>query len=62
MKKFIEGIAVTDLEIKEAIREATVGHQGVPVLCGSAFSNKGVQPLLDAIVDYLPSPFDIPRY
>ena len=44
----------------EAIRKATVGHQVVPVLCGSAFKNRGVQPLLDAIVDYLPSPLDVP--
>jgi elongation factor G len=60
MKKYIEGIPVTVQKIKEAIRRATVAHQVVPVLCGSAFKNRGVQPLLDAIVDYLPSPFDVP--
>ena len=60
MEKYIEGTPLTAQEIREAIRKATVGHRVVPVLCGSAFKNRGVQPLLDAIVDYLPSPLDVP--
>ena len=46
--------------LRAALRRATVAGQAVPVLCGAAFRNKGVQPLLDAVVDYLPSPNDIP--
>jgi elongation factor G len=60
MEKYIEGTQITPEEIKRAVRKATVGHQVIPVLCGSAFKNRGVQPLLDAIVDYLPSPLDVP--
>ncbi|MDW7711795.1 MAG: elongation factor G [Deferrisomatales bacterium] len=52
----------TETEIRAALRRATVGHRGVPVLCGAAFRNKGIQPLLDAVVDYLPSPLDVPPY
>ncbi len=60
MERYIEGAQITSEQIRRAIRKATVGHQVVPVLCGTAFKNRGVQPLLDAIVDYLPSPLDIP--
>ena len=60
MEKFVEGKEVTELELKRAVRETTLKLKGTPVLCGAAFRNKGVQPLLDAIVDYLPSPLDIP--
>jgi len=60
MEKFIEGKEISEIELKKAIREATLGLKGTPVLCGSAFKNKGVQPLLDAIIDYLPSPLDLP--
>ena len=60
MEKYLEGEEITPEEIRKAIREATVTFKAVPVLCGAAFKNKGVQPLLDAIVDYLPSPLDIP--
>jgi elongation factor G len=60
MEKFIEGQEVSVPEIKQAVREATLKLKGTPVLCGSAFKNKGVQPLLDAIIDYLPSPLDLP--
>ena len=60
MEKFIEGKSVSQEELKQAIRRATLQLKGTPVLCGSAFRNKGVQPLLDAIIDYLPSPLDIP--
>ena len=60
MEKFIEGKEISEPEIKQAVREATLKLKGTPVLCGSAFKNKGVQPLLDAIIDYLPSPLDLP--
>ena len=60
MKAYIEGHAITTSEITEALRRASVANKLVPVLCGSALRNKGIQPLLDAIVDYLPSPLDIP--
>ncbi len=60
MEKYLEGQEIPPDEIRKAIREATCQLKIVPVLCGSAFKNKGVQPLLDAIVDYLPSPLDIP--
>ena len=60
MMKYLEGEELTEEEIKKALRKATVAVQITPVLCGSSYKNKGVQPLLDAIVDYLPSPIDIP--
>ena len=60
MEKFIEGKEVSELELKRAVREVTLQLKGTPVLCGAAFRNKGVQPLIDAIIDYLPSPLDIP--
>jgi len=60
MKKFIDGYEITEEEIRQGLRETTLKLKGIPVLCGSAFRNKGVQPLLDAIIDYLPSPLDIP--
>jgi elongation factor G len=59
-EKYLEGTEVPETEIIEAIRKATISLQIVPVLCGSALRNKGVQPLLDAVVHYLPSPEDIP--
>ncbi|NLC38880.1 MAG: elongation factor G, partial [Clostridia bacterium] len=60
MLKYLEGEELTVEEIKRAIRRATIQVKMIPVLCGSSFKNKGVQPLLDAVVDYLPSPLDIP--
>ncbi len=60
MERYLEGDGVTEDEIKRVIRKATLEMKMVPVLCGAAFKNKGVQPLLDAVVDYLPSPLDIP--
>jgi len=60
MMKYLEGEEITEEEIIKAIRKATIAVKIVPVLCGSSFKNKGVQPLLDAIVDYMPSPLDIP--
>jgi elongation factor G len=60
MEKFIDGHEITEEEIRKGLRETTLRLKGIPVLCGSAFRNKGVQPLLDAIIDYLPSPLDIP--
>ncbi len=60
MEKYLAGEDVTIDEIKRAIRQGTLAFDFVPILCGSAFKNKGVQPMLDAVVDYLPSPLDIP--
>jgi elongation factor G len=60
LEKYLEGAELTEAEICAAIRKATIAAGVVPVLCGSAFKNKGVQPLLDAVVDFLPSPLDIP--
>ena len=60
MMKYLEGEEVTEEEIKRAIRKATVGVNMIPVLCGTSYRNKGVQMLLDAVVDYMPSPLDIP--
>jgi len=59
-EKFVEGKEISAAEIAKALRAATIKGIVVPVLCGSAFKNKGVQPLLDAVVDYLPSPLDLP--
>jgi elongation factor G len=58
--KFVEGKAVTEDELKQGIRKATIAQKIFPVICGTAFKNKGVQNLLDAVVEYLPSPVDIP--
>ncbi len=60
MEKFVEGKEISETELRKAIREVTLKLQATPVLCGSAFKNKGIQPLLDAIIDYLPSPLDLP--
>ncbi|KAH0449030.1 hypothetical protein IEQ34_022830 [Dendrobium chrysotoxum] len=60
MENYLEGIEPDEQTIKSLIRKGTISSAFVPVLCGSAFKNKGVQPLLDAVVDYLPSPIDIP--
>jgi elongation factor G len=60
LEKYLSGEEVTNDELKAALRRATISNLVQPVLCGSAFKNKGVQPLLDAVVDYLPSPLDIP--
>jgi len=60
MARYLDGDAIPADQLRKALREATLRLQIVPVLCGSAFKNKGVQPLLDAIVDYLPSPLDVP--
>jgi len=60
MMKYLEGEEITEAELKAAIRKATINVEFFPVLCGSAFKNKGVQMMLDAVMDYLPSPLDIP--
>ncbi len=60
MEKFIDGQEISEPELRHALREVTLQLKGIPVLCGAAFRNKGVQPLLDAIIDYLPSPLDVP--
>jgi elongation factor G len=58
--KFVEGTPITDRELAAGIRKATIAQKIFPVICGSSFKNKGVQNLLDAVCDYLPSPLDIP--
>jgi elongation factor G len=58
--KYLEGEEITEAEIRHGIRLATLQYKWVPILCGSALRNKGVQPMLDAVVDYLPSPLDVP--
>ena len=60
MMKFLEGEEITKPEIKAAIRKATIAGEMIPVTCGSAYRNKGVQMILEAVVDYMPSPVDIP--
>ncbi len=60
LMKYLEGEELTKAEIKTAIRKMTIAGKMIPVVCGSAYRNKGVQMLLDAVVDYLPSPLDIP--
>ena len=60
MMKFLEGEEITKAEIKKVIRTATIAGEMIPVTCGSAYRNKGVQLMLDAVIDYMPSPLDIP--
>ncbi|MGH9297078.1 MAG: elongation factor G, partial [Acidimicrobiales bacterium] len=61
MEKYVGEEEITTEDLRAALRHVTIAGAAVPVLCGSAFKNKGVQPMLDAVVDYLPSPLDIPR-
>lgn len=58
--KYLEGEEITHEELKAALRKATIANKATPVFCGSSLRNKGVQPLLDAVIDYLPSPIDVP--
>jgi elongation factor G len=60
MEKYVGEEEITTEDIRRALREGTIANSVVPVLCGSAFKNKGVQPMLDAVVDFLPSPLDVP--
>jgi len=60
MELYLGGEEISEAQIKAAIRAGTLDHSFVPILCGSAFKNKGVQPMLDAVIDYLPSPIDVP--
>jgi len=60
MEKYLDGKPITEAELRVAIRKATLALKIVPIVCGTAFRNKGVQPMLDAVVDFLPSPVDIP--
>lgn len=60
MEKYLEGEKLTEQEIKSALRARSINNEIVPVFCGSAFKNKGVQAVLDGVIDYLPSPIDIP--
>ena len=60
MEKYLEGDELTEEEIKKSLRQRTIANEIVPVYCGSAFKNKGVQAVLDGVIDFLPSPLDIP--
>ena len=60
MEKYLDGVTPDEGKIKSLIRIGTISSKFVPILCGSSFKNKGVQPMLDAVVDYLPSPLDVP--
>jgi len=60
MMKYLEGEEITEEEIKTALRKGVINNEIVPVVCGSSYKNKGVQPMIDTVVDYLPSPVDIP--
>jgi len=60
MNKYLEGVELTEVEIKAGIRQRTIAGEIQPMLCGSAFKNKGVQAMLDAVVEYMPAPTDIP--
>jgi len=60
MEKYLEGESLTEEEIRQGVRVRTLANQVVPTLCGSAFKNKGVQAMLDAVIDYMPSPADVP--
>lgn len=60
MMRYLDGDTISNEELKTAVREATLSVQFYPVLCGSAFKNKGVQPMIDAVIDYLPAPTDVP--
>lgn len=62
MNKYLEEGDLTEAEIKGAIRQRTISGEIVPMMCGTAFKNKGVQAMLDGVVEYLPSPVDIPRF
>jgi elongation factor G len=61
LHKFLEGEEITPAELKSSLRKSTIGLKVFPVVVGTAFKNKGIQPLLDAVVDYLPSPLDVPE-
>ncbi|EKD74348.1 MAG: Elongation factor G, partial [uncultured bacterium] len=60
MDKFLNEVALSESEIKKGLRARTLNNEIVPVLCGSAFKNKGVQAMLDAVIEYLPAPLDVP--
>lgn len=60
MEKFLNGSPISSSELKSALRKITISMKGTPVLCGAAFKNKGIQLLLDSVIDYLPSPVDVP--
>ena len=60
LEKYLEGETISNEELKAALRKATISNTLVPVLCGAALKHKGIQPMLDAVIDYLPSPDDIP--
>jgi elongation factor G len=59
LEKYLDGGEISETEVRDAVRKTTLAIKIIPVLCGSAFKNKGVQPLLDAVVDFLPAPTDV---
>src|SRR5260370_18451956 len=61
LHKFLEGEEISEAELKASLRKSTIALKVFPVVVGTAFKNKGIQPLLDAVVDYLPSPLDTPE-
>lgn len=61
LEKYLEGEELTEAELKSGIRQATIANTIIPVTCGSSYKNKGVQKLLDCVVDYMPSPLDVPH-
>jgi len=62
LEKFVGGQSFTVAELRASIRRSTIALKLIPVVAGSAFKNKGIQPMLDAVVDYLPSPIDVPPW
>ncbi|MCC3262295.1 elongation factor G, partial [Paenibacillus polymyxa] len=60
LEKYLSGEPLTEAEVKEGLRARTIANEIVPMLCGSAFKNKGVQRMLDAVIELMPSPLDVP--
>ena len=60
MMKYLEGEEISEEELKAALRKGVINNEIVPVICGSSYKNKGVQMMIDAVIDYMPSPLDIP--
>ena len=60
MEKYLEGVELDEHEIRRGLRKRALAMEIVPTLCGSAFKNKGVQAVLDAVIEYMPSPVDVP--
>ena len=60
MMKYLDGEEISEEELKAALRKGVINNEIVPVICGSSYKNKGVQMMIDAVIDYMPSPLDIP--